>query len=220
MLAEMTVPATKDAVVIVHGLWLHGWVFEQFRRRLCRYGFDAHAFSYPSMGRSFAGNAEALARYVSSLKGRTVHLVAHSLGGLICLRYVSENPDPRVSRIVLLGAPVRGSSVAAQLAKRPLGKWLLGRARRELVEGVIPRLPPGVAVGVIAGSVGIGLGRLIVSLPAPHDGTVPVAETQLSGVRDSVLIPVTHTGLVFSAMAAGQAAHFLNTGSFRRGEVK
>ncbi|MSQ59860.1 MAG: alpha/beta fold hydrolase [Betaproteobacteria bacterium] len=215
----MNVPPAKDAgprddVVIVHGLWLHGLVFEVLRRRLCRGGFDAHAFSYPSMGRSFGANASALASYVSSLKAGVVHLVGHSLGGLICLRYASENPDPRLSRIVLLGSPVRGSATAARLAKRPFGKWLLGRSPRELAEGVTPHLPPGAEAGVIAGTLGVGLGRLILPLPAPHDGTVAVAETRLPGARDFLLMPVSHTGLVFSAAVAAQVACFLRAGSF------
>ncbi len=222
MLAEMTEPKpntpNREAVVIVHGLWLHGWVFEQFRRRLCRYGFDAYAFSYPSMGHSFADNVAALSRYVSSVKGNNVHLVAHSLGGLICLRYAAGHPDPRLSRIVLLGTPVRGSSVAAQLAKRPLGKWLLGRARRELVEGVIPRLPPGVSVGVIAGNIGLGLGRLVATISGPHDGTVEVDETHIPGAGDALLLPATHTGLIFSARVVLQVAGFLKDGHFSRGQ--
>jgi hypothetical protein len=135
---------------------------------------------------------------------------------LICLRYAAANPDPRLSRIVLLGSPVRGSSVAAQLAKRPLGKWLLGPARRELIEGIIPRLPPGVCVGVIAGNVGLGLGRLVATISGPHDGTVAVDETRIPGASDSLLVSTTHTGMIFSARVARQVACFLTNGRFAR----
>jgi len=106
--------------------------------------------------------------------------------------------------------------VAAQLGKHLLGKWLLGRARRELVEGIIPRLPPGVAVGVIAGNVGLGLGRLIASISGPHDGTVAVDETRIASASDSLLVATTHTGMIFSARVVRQVARFLTNGRFVR----
>jgi pimeloyl-ACP methyl ester carboxylesterase len=209
-------PRKTEVVIIVHGLWLHGWVFAPLRKRLQRCGFDARTFSYPSMRRSFAQNVGALARFAAGVQGDKVHLVGHSLGGLICLQYAARNPDPRLSRIVLLGSPVKGSSVAAQLAKRPLGKWLLGQARRELAQGIVPCWPPGVNVGVIAGNVGLGLGRLAATIAGPHDGTVTVDETRIEGAADALLLGTTHTGLIFSASVARQAGYFLVNGKFGR----
>ncbi|MFN0316322.1 MAG: alpha/beta fold hydrolase [Burkholderiales bacterium] len=213
-----TARESGEAVIVVHGLWLHGWVFTRLRNRLRRRGLDAHTFSYPSMGRGFAQNVAALARFASSVKGGRVHLVGHSLGGLICLRYAAQSPDPRLSRIVLLGSPVKGSSVAAQLAKGPLGKWLLGSAWRELAHGIAARLPPHIEVGVIAGNVGLGLGRLAATIAGPHDGTVTVEETRMEGAADALLLRTTHTGLIFSARAAQQVACFLAKGKFDRSQ--
>jgi hypothetical protein len=63
---------------------------------------------------------------------------------------------------------------------------------------------------------GMGLGRLFADFDADHDGTVSVAETQLPGARDHIVMPTSHTGLLFSADVADQAAHFLSNGAFRR----
>ena len=48
----------------------------------------------------------------------------------------------------------------------------------------------------------------------PSDGTVAVAETRLPGLADHCLVAASHTGLVFSRPAAGQAAAFLRHGRF------
>jgi len=70
--------------------------------------------------------------------------------------------------------------------------------------------------GVIAGTLGVGLGVIIDNLPSPNDGTVAVEETRLPGIRDHIEIAVTHTGLLVSALAASQTAYFLRHGEFAR----
>jgi hypothetical protein len=72
-------------------------------------------------------------------------------------------------------------------------------------------------VGVIAGSVGLGLGRLLADLEDEHDGTVMVEETRLPGAKDHLVVATSHTGLVWSAEVANQTRHFLDHGAFRRG---
>jgi hypothetical protein len=47
-----------------------------------------------------------------------------------------------------------------------------------------------------------------------HDGTVAVAETQLDGLADHVVVPASHSGLLFSEEVARQAAAFLREGRF------
>ena len=69
-------------------------------------------------------------------------------------------------------------------------------------------------VGVIAGHVPHGLGALFGHFEADHDGTVAVAETRLEGLADHVVIAASHSGLLFSAEAASQAAAFLRDGHF------
>lgn len=212
----VSLPMRKESVLIVHGLWMHGAVFTLLRARLRREGFDAHTFSYSSVRRDFDEHLRALAERVQSLGGSRVHLIGHSLGGLLCIRYAASGSDTRLARIVLLGSPVRGSFVAKRLAERAFGRQLLGEARAVLING-IPEAPlQNVQVGVIAGSLGIGLGRVLAALPAPHDGTVAVEETRFPGVTDSLLLPVSHSGLVFSAEVAHEAASFLRYGRFSR----
>jgi hypothetical protein len=71
-------------------------------------------------------------------------------------------------------------------------------------------------LAVIAGSVGIGLGRLVGVHGAPSDGTIFVEETRLQGIVEHLVLRVSHTALPFSSTVARQTAAFLNDGIFMR----
>ena len=122
-----------------------------------------------------------------------------------------------IGRVVCLGTPLAGSRAAGGIVRRlPAGRCLLGRHAPMLLAGV-GSLPPGVDVGMIAGSRRRGLGRLMAPLGDDHDGTVAVAETWLEGLADHVVLPASHSGLIFSDAAVRQAAAFLRTGHFEHG---
>jgi hypothetical protein len=53
-------------------------------------------------------------------------------------------------------------------------------------------------------------------MDAPSDGTVLVEETDLPGATAQLRLPVSHTGLLFSAEVARQVAAFLRNGRFER----
>lgn len=203
-----------EMVILVHGLWLHGVVFAWYRRRLAHHGFASCAFSYPSVRRGLSENAQALADFVAAQSARRIHLVGHSLGGLVVLAMLAECADRRLGRVVLLGSPVRGSHCAAGLRRWPAGAALLGRCLRDWSAAPLPSLPAGIEVGVLAGSRSLGLGLIIRGLPKPNDGVVAVAETRLATSKDSVVLPVAHSQMLFSETCVEQVANFLNTGNF------
>ncbi|MGH8193036.1 MAG: alpha/beta hydrolase, partial [Woeseiaceae bacterium] len=69
---------------------------------------------------------------------------------------------------------------------------------------------------IIAGTLGMGFGRLVATFDEDNDGTVTVSETRLPGARDHLSMQLTHTGLVWSARVADQIAAFLWRGEFLR----
>ena len=71
-------------------------------------------------------------------------------------------------------------------------------------------------LGIVAGSVPLGMGRLLGSLALPHDGTVAVEETQLPGATDHIVLPVTHFSMLWSRAVADQVVAFLRRGRFER----
>ena len=69
---------------------------------------------------------------------------------------------------------------------------------------------------MIAGSLSVGLGKLVGARGAPNDGTIFVDETRLAGISQHLVMPVSHTGLPFSKSVARQAGAFLRLGKVHR----
>ena len=205
-------------VVYVHGLWLTGIEGGLLRKRLAaELNADTRAFSYASVKSSVNTNAQALGKFLLGLRADTLHLVGHSLGGLVILKLFESDATDALppGRIVFLGSPLNGSRSAQNLARLPLGTTLLGRGVRE--ELLIPRERCWRGqrdLGVIAGSLSVGLGKLVGARGAPNDGTIFVDETRLPGISQHLVMPVSHTGLPFSKSVARQTGAFLRSGKF------
>lgn len=206
-----------ETVILVHGLWMHGIVMGLVGRRIARGGFRALAYSYPSMRLTLSENAARFSRYLQKLSASRLHLVGHSLGGLIVLRTLELAAPLPPGRVVLAGTPFVGSYAARRLEQLPGGRTVLGRSLPEWLESVHARPVPGREIGVIAGNTPFGLGRLIVpDVPRPSDGVVSVEETRLPGMRDHIVLPVSHSGMLVSRAVARQICVFLRDGAFAR----
>lgn len=205
------VPCTR--VLLVHGLWNQPWWLLPLAWRLRRLGFQVERFGYPSI---VGGPEPAIGALVARLRGGLpCHLVGHSLGGLVAVEALRRSPDLPVRRVVCLGSPLCGSATAQYLAaQRPLA-WVLGRSAPLLLCGCRP-WEGRAELGVIAGDLPRGIGRLLAAVGLESDGTVALSETHLPGARDYCRVRASHTGLVLSAEAARQVAAFLRHGAFGR----
>lgn len=193
---------------------MHGLVFFLQQRWLTGKGFTVHRFSYPSVSNGLRQNAGALCRYIASMNSDKIHLVGHSLGGLVVLDMLARQPDPRLRRVVMMGSPCTGCHAAAVVAGLPWLKAIIGCSLKDWLAMPMPNLPDGIEIGVLAGDRSIGLGRLVPGLPQPSDGVVSVAETRLPGASDSIVLHVSHAEMLVSRACADQVAAFLNSGSF------
>lgn len=202
----------RERVILLHGIWMRGLSLWPLAARLRDAGFEVEAFDYASVAGGPGRATRRLRARMGAGRG-PVHLVGHSLGGLIALLAVAGANDLPPGRIVCLGSPLRGSGAARGLVRWPGGRWLLGRSGTILREG-LPAWDGARAVGMIAGSRPLGLGHVVGTLPRPNDGTVAVEETRLPGLSDHCELPVTHTGLLFSAEAARRVVNFLREGRF------
>ena len=205
-------PDPAEHVVLLHGVWMRGFSLVPLARRLQAQGFVPHRFDYASLFSGPAPSVDRLAAFMDRLGPGPVHLVGHSLGGLVALETLSSYHGLPPGRVVCLGSPLAGSGAARGLARHHLSA-LLGRSGTLLRSG-LAELPPGREVGVLAGSRAAGLGKLFNDMDGPGDGTVSVWETRLPGLADHRVLPVSHTGLILSRVAAAMAADFLRLGRF------
>lgn len=204
----------RESVVLVHGIWMTGVDMLVLKLRLRAAGYDTHVFRYPSLSRDPATNATHLRSFVGEVPGDVVHFVGHSLGGIVLLHLFDQEPPTRPGRVVLLASPVQGSAAARAYAASRLLRPLLGRSLRGGLRGDTPAWSGARELGTIAGTQGIGMGRLTGRLSAPNDGTVAVEETELEGAADTLLVPHSHVGVLTSKQVATAVIAFLAEGRF------
>lgn len=203
-----------EHVILLHGLWMRGFALGLLHRRLMEEGFRVHRFDYMSVAATQEHILRRLHATILEYAPGPVHLVGHSLGGLLALRVCLEATDLPPGRIVCLGSPLKGSAAARAFARLGRGgEVLLGHNRALLELGLEDWKGPR-EVGVIAGCMPIGLGAMLGPISGEHDGTVAVEETRVPGLAGHCVVETSHTGLLFSAEVARLTASFLRDGRF------
>jgi len=204
--------AINHSVLLIHGLWNKSPCLWPLAYRLRQAGFRPRYFDYASVLHT---PDRSVMRLIARLRRspQPLHVVAHSLGGLLIMEALNREPDLPIARVVCLGSPLRGSRAAHYLAKQRWGSWFLGGSREWLCSGVKidAAIPP---IGMIAGCRARGLGRVVAAFPGASDGTVAVDETVVPGLADHCLLAVSHSGLLLSAEVARHCVHFLQYGRF------
>jgi len=186
-------------------------------RRVERFGFRTDCgFNYASVTGTLSMHARRLAEHVANLDTSCLHLVGHSMGTLVILKMLAECRDSRIGRSVLLSPPYRGSAAGRALAAFRPGRWILGRSASLWLQE--EQVPPAqeATVGVIAGTLPVGIGVLLGVLESPHDSVVMVRETVVPGMRDHITLPVSHVGMLLAPAVAEQTCTFLEHGHFHR----
>lgn len=179
-------------LLLVHGLHNARWWLVPLTARLRSQGFEPESFGYASV---VGGPEPAVRALVERLRDAPVDgVVGHSLGGLIALEALRQAPDAAVSRVVCLGSPLRGSRIARAVAARAWTRPLLGRSATLLQAGLASWEGPA-ALGVVAGDVAQGMGRLFARFDGASDGTVALEETRLPGLADHCVVHCSHAGL-------------------------
>ena len=108
----------SEAVILIHGLWMTGTEMRVLGGRLEESGFRVRYFRYRSWRGGLAQAADALREFVEATEGERLHLLGHSLGGVVIAKMLEEAPLSgrvawRCSGLRWAGAPRRGSCPGA-----------------------------------------------------------------------------------------------------------
>jgi pimeloyl-ACP methyl ester carboxylesterase len=203
---------TRD-VVLTPGLWMPASVMAMLAARLARAGYAPQLFAYRDRS-AFEANLARFARFVRErVGGRPAHFIGHSLGGVLVLDMLNAHPDVGVASAVLLGAPVRGCLAGRRFGGARLGRWMMG-ACGPLWGEREARWQREAPLGVVAGTLPVGFGRVLGRLPGVNDGVVCVHETAVEGMAARSLVPVGHSFLIFSGQVGALVERFLAAGRF------
>ena len=220
--AEGGVAAHRDeCVILLHGMARSSYSMKNLENFLSGKGFKTLNLDYPSTDKSIEDIAmEDAAVAVKACEGMGVgriHFVTHSLGGIVARQYLQKRKLPEGSRVVMLAPPNGGSEIADEMKGLAPYRWLNGPAGQELGtdgESTPGRLKPvPMEIGVIAGD--SSLNPLFSSIiPGPDDGKVSVEKTRLEGMKDFIVLPVSHTFIMDNEEVMEQVLSFLERGVF------
>ncbi|MFB6349137.1 esterase/lipase family protein [Moraxella sp. ZJ142] len=212
--------------ILIHGLHMNPWYMKPLAKKLSRAGLATYCYGYPSLRQSVAQHSQGLHDYLTQHHDpkQPIHLVGHSLGGLVMRHFLANHRQWQVQHCVTLGTPHTGSQVA-RYAYQYL-PMLVKPAYAGALDGTCPLPPADTKIGVIAGNRPVGLGLPFIALhrrrhrltaaDGEHDGTVFVSETRLESACDYLVLPVSHTGLMTNDAVAKQVIYFLQHGQFWR----
>ena len=208
---------TKPNVLLLHGVLMNAMEMIYIKRQLEIQGFIVHSLSYASVTHSIAENTDSLYQKIASLDCSELHIVAHSLGGIMTMHLLEKYPDLPMGRVVMLGTPINGSYAANIISRWKIVGNLLTSSMKNGLDGRHDfELSNPREIGMIAGSIKspLGLGLLLGKLPEANDGTVLLSETKHPVISQHLVVNKSHTGLVFSRKIGKLVTNFLRSGDF------
>ena len=223
--AQTAMAATEsepECVIMIHGMMRTQAAMVKLSSALQAQGYFVVNESYPTNRYTIQQVAQSyVPHYVDQClekKASKIHFVTHSIGGLVLRAYLSEHTLPTGSRVVMLAPPNHGSTLADTLHKSKIFNMMTGPMGQQLqTKGFVEELPETfpVDIGVITGSSSLNP-IAATMLGGENDGKVSVGSAKLAGMKDFMVVPVSHTFIMRSPQVIEATSTFLKLGSFHK----
>ena len=215
----------NEHVILLHGILRSKTDMLPLKIYLEKNGYDVLNILYPSRKKSLEDLTEFVHEKITAAteKSGRLHFVTHSMGGLIARYYIVKKNPENLGHVVMLGPPNTGSEFADFLKDHKVFaaafRKIFGPASDQLttkyaLDGADITYP----LGVIAGNKSINpLAPWVLPKKkvGAHDGIVPVERTKIKGMADHIVVPSTHTFMMFNPKVMRQVQYFLENGKFK-----
>jgi len=212
----------NETVVVLHGLFRTAFSMRKIAREL-KSDYKVVINNYPSRKNNIQELAElAIKPALESCKGSDkVHFVTHSLGGILVRQFLLHNKIENLGHVVMLAPPNHGSEIVDRFQSIGLANWAFDKvngpagAQLGTLNNHLPKSlgPVDFSVGVIAGNVSFNP-FLSSMLQGDDDGKVSVESSKVDGMKDHLVMPVSHTYMMSNDAVIAQIKYFLKEGAF------
>lgn len=209
----------KEVIILLHGLGRRALAMRPLEKHLEEQGYWLENISYPSRQLSIEALADLAIRPAVEQHAcaPALHFVSHSLGGILVRQFLATHKPKNLGRCVMLGPPNGGSELVDFLRQFRVYERINGPAGLQLgtdTQSVPQSLGPvDFELGVIAGN------KPAIPIKSPfivgeHDGKVSVERSKIDGMKEHIVLPVTHTFMMRNSAVINQVTQFLAHGSF------
>ncbi len=210
-----------DCVIMLHGLARTNLSMKPMQAALSQHGYLVVNRTYSSRYFTIETLSDTTIPVVIQAcreqGAKRIHIVTHSLGGILVRYYMESNEIPEIGRFIMLAPPNQGSEVIDTFGKVPGFYSIFGPAGLQLgtKEDGVPRQlgPVTIDTAVISGTSSINV-FLSLSLPNPDDGKVSVASTRVDGMCALLQLPIAHPFIMKDARVITEVLTYISTGEF------
>ncbi|MDF1758318.1 MAG: hypothetical protein P1U74_08485 [Legionellaceae bacterium] len=210
----------KRCVILLHGLARTHFSMSSIESSLKRHHYLVVNKNYPSTRKSIdyiASNyIQEMVDECQSQKSDKIMFVTHSMGGIVLQRYLKNHKVKELSHIVMLSPPNHGSPLADMLCHNWFYKTIMGPSGQELTTYNMSKntnTSKSYQIGIIAGS--YNLSPFSKSLfHEQNDGKVSVSSSKMLGMKDFIVMPVSHSFMMNNSKVKRQILCFLEYGKF------
>jgi pimeloyl-ACP methyl ester carboxylesterase len=192
-----------SAVVVVPGFLLNDLYLTEFRAWLSRIGYRAYSSGIginaecPNL--LIKNHLIETVEKAYAATGRKVHIIGHSLGGVLARAVASQMPN-RVASVITLGAPFRGVSVHPMILRAV--NLVRGQIHQRNGEGVLPSCYTGACTCHFLESLVLKLPRGVrrTAVFTKNDGIVDWRVCKTGNRANDFEVSGSHIGMVFNPL--------------------
>ena len=214
-------PEPAEGVLLLHGIARRAASLRRMERAFQGAGFATLNLDYPARTAPLERLTEIVAPPVEAFSESVsrLHIVTHSMGGLLARSLIATHRPRNLGRVVMLAPPNGGSEIADRLHRLWAYRRFFGPAGAQLVTSRDDRTEALLGsvdypLGIIAGDRSLYLLESLLWLPGPNDGRVTVARTRVPGLSDHVTLHADHATMMWNRAVIAEAVGFVRHGRF------